>query len=56
MLLSTFITMPSDLATSTLAISGGLVSDTSPAWLLILGVLLFTLIIAALLGVFRSHH
>lgn len=52
-LLGTFITLPDNVASSTLAISGGLMSDLSPIWLTILGVLLFGTLIVFLI---RSFH
>lgn len=55
-MLSVFINLPSDVATSTLGTAGGLVSDFSPIWTMILGVLLFGILIAFLVGVFTRHH
>lgn len=50
-----FINLPDNIATSTLAITGGLMSDLSPIWLLILGVLLFGTILYFLISSFRHH-
>lgn len=54
-MLSTFIDLPDDVATSTLQISGGLISDLSPVWKVILAVILFGVVLAFLIGSFRHH-
>lgn len=53
MLYGTFIDLPSDLATSTLSTSGTLISDLSPYWMLIVGVLLAVLVVTFLV---RALH
>lgn len=55
MLYGTFITLPDNVATSTFAISSGLISDLSPVWTIVLGVILFGLLLAFLIGSFRHH-
>lgn len=50
-----FIDVGSDVATSTLRVSGSLFSDLSPIVYMILGVLLAALLITMLIGAFRKH-
>jgi len=52
----TFITLPTDFASSTLSIAGPLISDLSPYTTLILGVGLALLAIAVLAGIFFHHR
>lgn len=54
-MLATFIQLPDNIATSTLGIAGGLMSDLSQIWILILGVLLFGIIIYFLISSFHKH-
>jgi len=54
-LLSTFIDVPSNFATSTLQIAGGLFSDFQVPIYLFLGVILFGVLVAFLIGAFRHH-
>lgn len=54
-LLGTFIDLPSNVATSTLSIAGGLMSDLSSVWTMILAVLLFGIIIYFLISSFHKH-
>lgn len=50
-----YINVPSDFATSTLAISGGLFSDFSTVIYVLLGVVIFGLLVAFFLGAFHKH-
>lgn len=52
---STFINIPTDAATSTLSIAGGLFTDFSVYIYLILGVILFGVLVAFLIGSFKHH-
>lgn len=51
----TLITLPDNVATGTLNIAGGLLTDFSPLWMMILGVLIFVAILVMLIRAF-SHH
>jgi len=55
MLLGTFITLPSDFASSTLMVAGGLVGDLSPLTITVVGVLLAVTVVAVLIRVFTKH-
>jgi hypothetical protein len=50
-----FICVPTDTASSTLTIAGGLFQDFSVYIYLILGVLLFGTLVAFLIGAFHKH-
>lgn len=54
-MIPTFITLPSNVATSTLQIAGDLMSDLSSVWTMILGVLLFGIIIYFIISSFHKH-
>jgi len=55
MLYGTFIELPDDIASSTLHVSGGLVSDLSPVWTMVVGVILAVLVVGALVSLLRHH-
>jgi len=54
-MLATFITFPTDFATSTLNIAGIMVSDLSPVLLITVGVTLGVVVVAILISILTHH-
>lgn len=55
MIFVTFITLPDNIATSTLNISGGLISDLSPVWMMIVGVLVAVVVVTIIISALHPH-
>jgi len=51
----TFITLPADFASSTLSVTGGLVTDFSPLLTVVFGVLLAVVATAFLIRILTHH-
>lgn len=54
-LLSTFIDLPDNVATSTLGYAGNIIGDLSPLWILAVGVLLGGVVLGIIIRAFFHH-